>query len=61
MHQLNLLVQETGMYVLPSVYGKAHSIYVHKQIGPLKIGEILIVSFKTTDLHSHMSMQSTLE
>lgn len=62
MPQLKPLTQETGMYVVLLVYGKAYSIYVHKQIGiPLKTGEILIVSFKTIDLHSHMTLQSALE
>lgn len=62
MHQLNLLIQETGMYVVLLVYGKAHSIDVHKQTGiPLKTGEILTVSFKTVDLHSHRTLQSALE
>lgn len=62
MHQLNLLIQETDIYVVLSVYGKAHSIYVHKQIGiPLKIREILIMSFKTTKLLSRRTMQSAPE
>ena len=62
MHQLNLLIQETGVDVVLSVYGKAHSIHIHKQIViPLKIGEILIMSFKTIKLLSHATMQSALE
>lgn len=62
MHQLNLLIQETGMYGFLSVYGKAHSIYVHKQmVIPIRIREILIMSFQTVKLLSPVTMQSALE
>jgi len=57
MHQLNLLIQQTGVYVVLSIHGKAHSTQVHKQIMiPLKISENLIMSFKTIKLFSHTTM-----
>lgn len=62
MHQLNSLIQETGTFVVLSVYKKAHSIHVHKQMVILHLSrEIPIMSFKVMELLSHTTLQSALE